>query len=1485
MSICIIEYLGVALTMISLSSSAVPITHLFHFADIHIRNGDIERARYFEYEDVFRRSIQCLDTHEAVSNETALIVIAGDLFHHKGKMDTPALKLYFSWMDQLLARAPVLMICGNHDFRQEDPRHPDMMETMTVPYEHQRKTKFPLFYLKETGHYTFNNVGFGVVSVRDTLKAYNTSGQVDKLPEFPNVATFGDVCDVRVALFHGTITQSALPNEQRISEMHGYPLEWFKGYDLVMLGDNHKQQSHTKPVPWGYPGSLIQQDFGEPTIGHGFLLWDLQDKKCTMHHVYNPNGMITVKWSQKQECYVVPFGKKDIARLEEATRRENFPQMPRIRIIGTSDECEKVREELSMHAPHIKPVSIITTSSLDPVKDALEENTENVREKIMHLSDLNESMQWIEYLKGVAPDLDVGNWLLHPETLRVQLDEESTKFLPTDIQQKINDRNTRIQKAIDEYRETLHTKQNGARIILKNMAWDYAMCYGQGNFFDFSKIQNNIALLNGKNASGKSSFLDVLCIGLYGEPTKHRNMLSGKKMSAKMIHDHRPSHKSVMKVCILFTLNDEDYEIVRSFTTQKKDDNSMYAQLNGAHIYKVNLEQSERRVICEGSVMVDQWVTTYFGSVDDMLMSTIVCQLDLTNFFYMKQDEQKAILDHAMQLESISAFAKVIKEAILAHNEWITLVRTALQTIETNTGGDIVTEKNMEELMQEITGMKVYLDELQEENMKRLAIIGDTSTFDHMTQKEITQELKKIDQKLTEYADIDENDMESAVNVKGEKARLYIQCRDAVAELRERLGDKEILPENECVAQMERLQKKMERHRAVEQIPQVSKEYLEKLGKELNTWKNKYPVEWVSDPDELHTTKEEYETHLSSLKEYQSGLAKKAISRPEGKEVSGTLPENYNITKEKSKYTALCDTLDALRDEIVVPVRKESDYTKWREEWEKWKSDTADVANGDSAETLQQRCEEYEAFIQAYKQKESELATLEKDITMFQNELNELADIPFNQECWACQLQPVSKRRVQIQTTYTKMEKMMGRVKKHIDQYRKHGEVMVLETELKQLRKQLNVRMFYEQTMDHMEREHQVWEQAVSEWAKRKDWEERLQTLTLEKAQMEKLLHIASWKQWNKWTQKMDAVAQEIHETELELMLMNTFMTEYDTRDKDMILLQEQTDHWAQHDAWKELFNTYQDEYTMYQTMQEYWELLRKYRELEVDMGKHGKDIERIQHKRSLLDRVNVLSRAQCYHEWKVKDAEIQTYNGKYQDLMMRHAVMKATFKAQRDKKDQIDWYTYHLNKFVDVKQKLVTLEGKFVGDKASNDGYKEWIYREKVVPLVENEVNRFLSTIETIRLRITYERKCFMYFLEDRGNTPTLDKASGYQNFVVGLAMRLALARIGAIGQNVRHLFIDEGFTAFDVSNIEKVPQILHGIMTYGGYESIMLMSHLEHVQEASEKRIDIERKGMFSFIRYGDAYPEFTTIIISKPTEHDVSKKRGRPKKVIDA
>lgn len=1474
--------------MIELASNTTnAITQILHMADIHIRNGDLDRSRYEEYQHVMQRTLDYMDTLESVQNKEALTVIAGDLFHHKGRMDTPALKLYFWWMDALLARTPVILICGNHDYRQEDPKHPDMLETMVLPYAH-RKTRHPLYYLSKTDHYTYANVGFGVMSIKDTLKAGNTHGIVQDLPVFPTASAFESEPSIAhtFALFHGTICQSSLPNEQRLSEMHGYPVDWFKGYECILLGDNHKQQIHTKPCKWGYPGSLIQQDYGEPTFGHGMITWDLKEKgaKARPLHIPNEYGMITVKWSEKEDGYVVVFGRRDVEPLNIAVQREHFPTTPKVRVIGTYED--EVRVRASFADMGVQPMHVFTTTSVEQVVEEEGCDTSTIHEKMTQLSDLNSPAYWIDYLAKVAPELDARAWLMQPESMKMEAEtlDEAQKFLPTDLVQKLKDRNVRIQKAINEYYEELHAHQNRHAIILRHMSWDYAMCYGPGNYFDFERIDDTIALLNGRNAAGKSSFLDVLCIGLYGEPTKHRNMLSGKKMTAKMIHDQRPSHKSVMRVSIMFEMDTQLYEITRAFTTQKKEDHGVYAQLHNAQIFEVTPTKDKKRLLCEGSVAVEQWIGRHFGTLDDMLMSTILCQTDLTNFFYLKQDEQKKILDHALQLGSIAAFGKVLKEACLAHNEWLTLLRTSLQTIQSSSSCGWVTDAQIEAQTALVASLREQENVLDKESVELLTKVGVLDDLPDLDGKEVAKQRQKTLTALKKYEDIGDSDMETCLMVKGEQMSRYEALKKKLHMVAGECEGIDLMDELAAANALQHARENVENHIINEVKPDVSKSRLDAMRANLEAWKRQYPPAWSEAPDDLFEHAEGLKSMIVDLQAEEEMLMSKAVVQPSlVVEDSHKLPVSFSIREAERRLEQVQVRTQELKASMTTPQKSRDGYAAFKKEWLKWKHDIADVESLETADALEAKLDEYRVFYKEREARQKERDTLEEDLQKYEVELNEVRQIPFNPECWACVKQPFAVRQDHLAKYVKRTTTMLKRIRQYLEQCEQHGSLKEMLVELRTMEEHVAKRKYYERYVEKMEKEYEEWMASKAVWKQLERITEELEALEEEERGLSKDIACYQRKRWKSWQRALDETVSKRKELEEQYANMRKFLVEYDTREKDMITIQEEEDKWKSFENFEAVKTRLECELECAEKVSAYWVAYNEFSEMEKLIHAHGENIERIYAKKRLLDTLALLDRVTTYSSWKSTKSKMDAVRAQVQDALRELATMQAALHEQQHQQERVTWMETRLNEWARRKADLQLLDMKFIGDKQNGDGYKEWIYREKVVPLVATEVNRFLATIETIRLKITYDRKCFLYFLEDRGNTPTLDKASGYQNFVVGLAMRLALSRIGAAGQNVRHLFIDEGFTACDVGNIEKVPTLLQGVMAYGGYKSILIMSHLEQVQEAANVKIGIERKGVFSYIHSGTPYPS-VEVEVAESSSATITKKRGRPKKTGD-
>lgn len=75
-----------------------------------------------------------------------------------------------------------------------------------------------------------------------------------------------------------------------------------------------------------------------------------------------------------------------------------------------------------------------------------------------------------------------------------------------------------------------------------------------------------------------------------------------------------------------------------------------------------------------------------------------------------------------------------------------------------------------------------------------------------------------------------------------------------------------------------------------------------------------------------------------------------------------------------------------------------------------------------------------------------------------------------------------------------------------------------------------------------------------------------------------------------------------------------------------------------------------------------------------------------------------------------------------------------------------------------------------------------------------------------------------------------SINQASGFQQFVISLALRLCL-----FGNNkaiCKQLYIDEGFVSFDKYNLSIVPNFLKSLLAY--FDTITIVSHIDLIQDS---------------------------------------------------
>lgn len=677
-------------------------THIIHLADIHIRSGNKEQSRFDEYDSVFTNLIDNLKTLPSILQKTAIIIIAGDLFHHKLRIESAGLKLAINLLKNLGSLAPTYIIKGNHDYRQDyhgTTNEPDLIESLLT-------SQIPnVTYLNETGYYRFNNIGFGLVAIQDALWAGNTRGIAPELPPFPKPPLHQPKKSItNIALFHGPVSQCRLNSTTTLAGNDTYPLEWFpKEYDIIMLGDIHLQQIHnttktnkwtTKKQPWAYAGSLIQQDFGEPLFNHGYLLWDLKTKTVTPVHIKNPHGYITLKATSLTSftTNLKPTTTVLNTILNTSHSVPDFPQNLSIRLFINSELSsqrqlilDNLKDLLASHNINIVKLFTPLAISAQPNTPQTTHDPQSTLQS-HHLTD--QPSNWLEYLnQNINTPLwqQLGPTLINnPEFLAIPSNPSLTN-----ISQKVTTKNTKLTKLITDYQSTTTlthpthstthpTSTHQTTFEILNLEWDYILCFKDNNKFDFTKLPpNKIISISAKNGIGKTSLLEIIVIALFGEGFPSR---TNKTYSASIINYNKPE-KEKARTVITIKHNNDIYRITRNFSTHSADRNKIHNYPKDVLLdIALQYPPTTYKNIHSGKTATEAWIHKNICTLEQYLLSNMVTQNTDMDFFNLKSQDQKELIDNALNLQSSQTFLNILKESKLSHANIIETINTILST-------------------------------------------------------------------------------------------------------------------------------------------------------------------------------------------------------------------------------------------------------------------------------------------------------------------------------------------------------------------------------------------------------------------------------------------------------------------------------------------------------------------------------------------------------------------------------------------------------------------------------------------------------------------------------------------------------------------------------------------------------------------------------------------------------------------------------------
>ncbi len=570
-----------------------------HISDIHIRS----LTRHNEFKIVLNAFID-----DVKKNNVDFIFVAGDIWHAKTQSISPEFIDFFNDVFTRMAEvAPVHMILGNHDGALTNTSRQDAISPIVAALNNPK-----IFLYKKSGTYNFApGMNWNVFSI------FDEEGW-DKVKPIEN--------EYNIASYHGCVKGAKTEADWELTD--GLSVDFFKDYDLCLLGDIHKLQflDYREYVngkkPWiGYSGSSAQQNFAEDLV-HGYLLWEInlvnKTHEVEFKELPNPNPFITIDWQgnvQKTLIEALKYSKnaryrikstisitqKDVSNLTSELKRQ----------FGALETTFKIDETINR--------DIISTGTMSIVKDDLR-NTDIIM-KMMK-----------EYYK--SEDIDEKQW------------------------EKINN-------LVEKYMKLASTGEEinrNSKWTIKELEFDNLYAYGEKNYINFEKL-SGITGIFGPNRTGKSSLVGAILYNLFNTSDR------GSLKNIDLINERKNYALTKSKV----NVNGIDYLFERQ--TVKMENKKGPFGITSLNAFKVNNDGTKQDLNGEQRNDTDKLIRNLIGNVDDFMITGVSTQDDMKKFIKEGSTVRRQVISRFLDLDFFERVHVIIKQDV---NNTKTLLKNLL---------------------------------------------------------------------------------------------------------------------------------------------------------------------------------------------------------------------------------------------------------------------------------------------------------------------------------------------------------------------------------------------------------------------------------------------------------------------------------------------------------------------------------------------------------------------------------------------------------------------------------------------------------------------------------------------------------------------------------------------------------------------------------------------------------------------------------------
>lgn len=590
-----------------------------HIADVHIRG----LARHTEYRRVFESFFADIQAQKVDA-----VFVGGDIFHTKTIGITPEyIDLMRWWLTQMAEVAPVHIILGNHDGNLVNAQRQDAVSPIVNTLKHPR-----VFLYKQSDVYQiFPQVNLCVFSLFDE----EGWGRVKPCSNSYNIACY-----------HGSVRGARTEGDWELTD--GISVEFFNAYDLVFLGDIHKQQFlgtrtyGAEVKPWiAYPGSVVQQNFAED-LEHGYLLWSIDPEQknhdVEFRHLPNPNPFVTIEW------------RGNVAKTVLEAKGNS---------LGTRF---RVRSNISLVQNDVSAL----TSELKQKFDALEvvfKIDDSINRDVISTGTMS-----------IARD-DLRNTEVLLEMMKEYYESEEV----TEEQwEKIDDLIKNYMKSVQAMDDCLRN----VKWSIKKLEFDNMYAYGTKNVINFEKL-HGITGVFGPNRTGKSSIIGAILYSLFNASDR------GSLKNLFLINNRKDFCFSRITVDV----GGVEYRFERQ--TVKHENKKGPFGVTNLNAFRVNDDGSLKELNGDQRFDTDKVIRGLVGTVDDFLMTSVSTQDYLKQFIHEGPTVRKQIISRFLDLDVFEKIHDVVSRDVnatkaklknLSVQSWDELIKTKEGKISEFTG-------------------------------------------------------------------------------------------------------------------------------------------------------------------------------------------------------------------------------------------------------------------------------------------------------------------------------------------------------------------------------------------------------------------------------------------------------------------------------------------------------------------------------------------------------------------------------------------------------------------------------------------------------------------------------------------------------------------------------------------------------------------------------------------------------------------------------